>query len=163
MGIDTKITSNAFIADNATILGDVEIGSQASIWFGVVLRADKDRITIGNRSNIQDNTDIHTSAGYPVMVGDDVSVGHGAILHGCKISNEVLVGMGAIIMNGAVIGEGSVIGAGCVITEGKVIPPGSVVLGVPGKVVRKTDETQLAHIRDNAMNYIELSGRYRHG
>jgi carbonic anhydrase/acetyltransferase-like protein (isoleucine patch superfamily) len=119
---------------------------------------------IGDRSNIQDNCVVHTSKGFPVIIGNDVSVGHGAILHGCTIGNRVLVGMGSIILNGAAIGDGSVIGAGAVITEGKLIPPGSVVVGVPGKIVKEADAAQQEQILRNAASYIELAGEYaRHG
>jgi carbonic anhydrase/acetyltransferase-like protein (isoleucine patch superfamily) len=115
---------------------------------------------IGDGSNVQDNAVVHTSAGFPVVLGKEVSVGHGAILHGCTVRDRVLIGMGAIVMNGAIIGEGSLIGAGAVITEGAEIPPDSVVLGVPGKVVKQTTETQRTHIVENARNYIELAKRY---
>jgi carbonic anhydrase/acetyltransferase-like protein (isoleucine patch superfamily) len=151
-----------FAAGNATIIGDVTVGEKVGIWFGAVIRADKDRIMIGDRSNIQDNCVVHTSKGFPVTIGTDVSVGHGAILHGCTIGNQVLIGMGAIIINGAKIGDGSIIGAGAVITEGKVIPPDSVVIGVPGKVVKQTDADQHQHILRNATSYIELATEYSH-
>jgi carbonic anhydrase/acetyltransferase-like protein (isoleucine patch superfamily) len=153
-----------FVAGNATVIGEVTVGKQVGIWFGAVIRADKDRIVIGDRSNIQDNCVVHTSKGFPVMIGNDVSVGHGAILHGCTIGNQVLVGMGAIIINGARVGEGSIIGAGAVITEGKDIPPNSVVIGVPGKIVRQTDNVQQQHILNNAVSYVELAREYsNHG
>ncbi len=120
MHIDVQVSGlPLFVAGNATITGDVTIGKQVGIWFGAVIRADRDRIVIGDRSNIQDNCVVHTSKGFPVTIGNDVSVGHGAILHGCTIGNQVLIGMGAIILNGAKIGDGSIIGAGAVITEGK--------------------------------------------
>lgn len=153
-----------FVAGNATVIGEVTVGKQVGIWFGAVIRADKDRIVIGDRSNIQDNCVVHTSKGFPVVIGNDVSVGHGAILHGCTIGNQVLVGMGAIIINGARVGEGSIIGAGAVITEGKDIPPNSVVIGVPGKIVRQTDNVQQQHILNNAVSYVELAREYsNHG
>jgi carbonic anhydrase/acetyltransferase-like protein (isoleucine patch superfamily) len=153
-----------FVAGNATVIGEVTVGKQVGIWFGAVIRADKDRIVIGDRSNIQDNCVVHTSKGFPVMIGNDVSVGHGAILHGCTIGNQVLIGMGAIIINGARVGEGSIIGAGAVITEGKDIPPNSVVIGVPGKIVRQTDNVQQQHILNNAVSYVELAREYsNHG
>jgi carbonic anhydrase/acetyltransferase-like protein (isoleucine patch superfamily) len=151
-----------FAAGNATIIGNVTVGEKVGIWFGAVIRADKDRIVIGDRSNIQDNCVVHTSKGFPVTIGTDVSVGHGAILHGCTIGNQVLIGMGAIIINGAYIGDGSIIGAGAVITEGKVIPPNSVVIGVPGKVVKQTDPDQHQNILRNAASYIELAMEYSH-
>jgi len=149
-----------FVAGNATIIGDVTIGKQVGIWFGAVIRADRDRIVIGDRSNIQDNCVMHTSKGFPVIIGNDVSVGHGAILHGCTIGNQVLIGMGAIIINGAKVGGGSIIGAGAVITEGKDIPPNSVVIGVPGKVVKQTDQAQQQNILHNAASYVELAREY---
>jgi carbonic anhydrase/acetyltransferase-like protein (isoleucine patch superfamily) len=123
MQIYQNIPNAAFIAPNSTVIGDVVTGQEVNVWYGAVIRADKDRITIGDRSNIQDNCVVHTSKGHPVTIGDDVSIGHGAILHGCTIGSTVLVGMGAIVLNGAVVGDNTIIGAGAVITEGKVIPP----------------------------------------
>ncbi|MDT8357046.1 MAG: gamma carbonic anhydrase family protein [Methanomicrobiaceae archaeon] len=154
--------SALFRAENATLLGDVSVEEDVSIWFGAVIRADKDRISIGRGSNIQDNAVVHTSSGFPVDIGEFVSVGHGAILHGCRIAGRVLVGMGAIIMNGASVGEDSIIGAGAVVPEQAVIPSRSVVLGVPGRVVKETTPEQAAHIVNNAKNYIELARSYRH-
>jgi len=117
---------------------------------------------IGDRSNIQDNCVVHTSKGFPVTIGNDVSVGHGAILHGCTIENKVLIGMGAIILNGAKVGNGSIIGAGSVVTEGKDIPPNSVVIGVPGRIVKQTTPDQQQHILNNAASYVELAREYIH-
>jgi carbonic anhydrase/acetyltransferase-like protein (isoleucine patch superfamily) len=151
-----------FVAGNATVIGDITVGNQVGIWFGAVIRADKDRIVIGDRSNIQDNCVVHTSKGFPVTIGNDVSVGHGAILHGCTIDDKVLVGMGAIILNGAKIGSGSIIGAGTVVTEGKEIPPDSVVIGVPGRIVKQTDPDQQQHILNNAASYVNLAREYAH-
>ncbi len=163
MHMDAKVTGEAlFKANNATVVGDVTIGEQVGIWFGAVVRADKDRIVIGDRSNIQDNCVVHTSRGFPVILGQDVSVGHGAILHGCKIADQVLVGMGAIVLNGARIGRGSVIGAGAVVREGSDIPEGSIVVGVPGKIVKQADASQQQHILTNAASYVELAGEYSH-
>jgi carbonic anhydrase/acetyltransferase-like protein (isoleucine patch superfamily) len=152
----------AFLAENATLLGDVTVGDRVSIWFGAVVRADKDAISIGDDSNVQDNAVLHTSQGYPVRIGREVSVGHGAILHGCTIGNRVLVGMGAIVLNGARVGEGSLLAAGTVITERAEIPDNSVVIGVPGKILRQTDEKQRQYIIDNARNYVRLAERYAH-
>jgi len=149
-----------FVAGNATVIGEIAFGKEVSIWFGAVIRADKDRIVIGDRSNIQDNCVVHTSKGFPVILGNDVSVGHGAILHGCTIQDRVLVGMGSIVLNGAKVGSGSIIGAGAVITEGKEIPPDSVVVGVPGKIVRQTGADQHQHILNNAVSYVELAREY---
>jgi len=163
MRMDEKVSGvPLFAAENATIIGDVTIGKQVGIWFGAVIRADRDRIVIGDRSNIQDNCVVHTSKGHPVILGTEVSVGHGAILHGCTLGNRVLVGMGSIVLNGAVVGDGSVIGAGAVITEGKLIPPGSVVVGVPGKIIKEADSVQQEQILRNAASYIELATEYSH-
>jgi carbonic anhydrase/acetyltransferase-like protein (isoleucine patch superfamily) len=151
-----------FVAGNATVIGDITIGNKVGIWFGAVIRADRDRITIGDRSNIQDNCVVHTSKGFPVTIGNDVSVGHGAILHGCTIQDQVLIGMGAVVLNGAKVGDGSIIGAGAVITEGKEIPPKSVVVGVPGRIVKQTDADQQQHILNNALSYVELAREYSH-
>ena len=164
MGIDGKITGTPlFVAKNATVTGNITLGSGVGIWFGAVIRADKDRIVIGDRSNIQDNCVVHTSRGFPVTLGHEVSVGHGAILHGCTIGDRVLVGMGAIVLNGARVGNGSIIGAGAVVTEGMEVPENSVVIGVPGKVVKQTSDAQRDHIRKNAQAYVDLAGEYAHG
>jgi carbonic anhydrase/acetyltransferase-like protein (isoleucine patch superfamily) len=163
MSMDEGAGNPGFVATNATVTGDVILSGNVSVWFGAVIRADKDRIRIGEGSNIQDNAVVHTSKGFPVIVGKRVSVGHGAVLHGCTIGDDVLVGMGAIVMNGAVIGERSILGAGTVVTEGTLIPSHSVVLGVPGKVIRKTTEEQDRGIIGNAESYIELAKKYRNG
>lgn len=160
MRTGTVTGSEVFVAKNATVIGEVVIGDHAGIWFGAVIRADKDCITIGSLSNIQDNAVVHTSRGHPVRIGDQVSVGHGAILHGCTIEDRVLVGMGAIVLNGAVIGSGSIIGAGAVVTEGKQVPPGSMVLGVPGKVIKETTFEQQEEIVKNAEIYRVLAAEY---
>jgi len=165
MHMDAKVLGKPlFVAGNATVLGDITIGEEVGIWFGAVLRADKDRISIGDRSNIQDNCVVHTSRGFPVTLGKNVSVGHGAILHGCTVADQVLIGMGAIVLNGARIGKGSLIGAGAVIREGMEVPEGSVVVGVPGKIIKQTDAEQQQQILANAASYVELAGEYaRHG
>jgi carbonic anhydrase/acetyltransferase-like protein (isoleucine patch superfamily) len=163
MHMDAKITGEAlFMAGNATVTGNVTIGKQVGIWFGAVIRADKDRIIVGDRSNIQDNCVVHTSRGFPVMLGNDVSIGHGAILHGCTIEDQVLIGMGAIVLNGARIGKGSVIGAGAVVREGAKIPEGSVVVGVPGKIIKQADAAQKQQILTNAASYVQLAEEYAH-
>ena len=160
MAGDSVRKGQVYIAPNATVLGDVTFGQEISIWYGAVIRADKDRIIIGDRSNIQDNAVLHTSSGHPVLIGTEVSVGHGAILHGCRIADRVLVGMGAIVLNGAEIGEGSLLGAGTVVTEGTKIPPGSVVVGVPGKPIKQVSPEQREHIVKNAGNYWDLARSY---
>jgi carbonic anhydrase/acetyltransferase-like protein (isoleucine patch superfamily) len=151
-----------FIADTASVLGDVTLEEGVSVWFGAVIRGDRDSISIGRDSNIQDNAVVHTSRGFPVRLGTLVSVGHGAILHGCQVGDRVLVGMGAILMNGSRVGEGTLIGAGAVVTEGTQIPPHSLVLGVPGKVVRETTPQERENIATNAAEYRKLAGGYAH-
>ncbi|HNS82939.1 MAG TPA: gamma carbonic anhydrase family protein [Methanolinea sp.] len=162
MAVGRTRTAETFVAENATVLGDVKLGLGVSIWFGAVVRGDRDKIVISDRSNVQDNAVVHTSKGFPARIGEDVSIGHGAILHGCTISDRVLVGMGAIVLNGAVVGEDCLIGAGSVVTEGTTIAPGSVVVGVPGKVIKQVTEAQRQHILQNARNYWEMAGSYLH-
>ncbi|MEI7434490.1 MAG: gamma carbonic anhydrase family protein [Methanomicrobiales archaeon] len=159
--MDKRTGPFGFIAPNATVLGSVTIKENVSIWFGAVIRADKDDIYIGESSNVQDNAVIHTSKGFPTYIGNQVSIGHGAILHGCRIHDRVLVGMGTVVLNGAVVGEDTILGAGTVVTEGADIPPGSLVLGVPGKVIRPTTPEQKKSIVHNAESYVELAQRYR--
>ena len=155
MRMDAKVTGVAlFMAGNATVTGDVTIGKQVGIWFGAVVRADKDRIIIGDRSNIQDNCVVHTSKGFPVTLGTDVSVGHGAILHGCTIADQVLVGMGAIVLNGADIGADSIVAAGALVPEGLRIAPRSLVMGTPARVRRPLTNDEVAGIRDYAARYV---------
>jgi carbonic anhydrase/acetyltransferase-like protein (isoleucine patch superfamily) len=152
--------TDTWTAPGAFLIGDVSLGAEASVWYGAVLRGDGDSIRIGARSNIQDNAVVHTDPGFPVTVGTGVSVGHGAVLHGCTVGDDVLVGMNATVLNGARIGAGSLIAAGALITENADIPPGSLVAGVPGKVRRELTDDELAHVRANAQSYVELSRRH---
>jgi carbonic anhydrase/acetyltransferase-like protein (isoleucine patch superfamily) len=149
-----------FIAETARVFGKVHLGDEVSIWYGAVLRGDADHICIGNRSNIQDNATIHVDPGFPVNIGEACIIGHGAVVHGATLQNNVLVGIHATILNGAVIGEFSIIGAGTVVTEGVVIPPYSLVLGIPGKVVKTISEAQKEKIIKNAEAYVSLSKVY---
>ncbi|MEJ7633717.1 gamma carbonic anhydrase family protein [Aeromicrobium sp.] len=158
-----QIDETAWVAPNATLAGAVTIGAGASVWYGAVLRADNEPITIGARSNVQDNCAFHVDKGKPVVLGEDVSVGHGAVIHGATIEDGVLVGMGAIIMNGAVVGAGSLVAAGALISEGVVIPPRSLVAGVPGKVRRDLTDEQVAGLRANAGIYEEHRELHRRG
>jgi carbonic anhydrase/acetyltransferase-like protein (isoleucine patch superfamily) len=155
-----RIHPTAFTAANATILGDVTVGEESSIWFQTVLRADIHRIVIGPRSNIQDGSVIHLSDEYGIEVGELVTVGHKAVLHACKVDNEVLVGMGAIVLDGAEIGARSIIGASALVTGGMVFPPGSLILGAPAKVVRTLTLDEQAGIRVWADRYVQLSREY---
>lgn len=149
-----------WIAPDAQVIGSVTLKTDANIWFGVVARADIDDIVIGARSNIQDGSVLHCDTGFPLVVGDDCTIGHSVILHGCRIGNNVLVGMGSTIMNGAVIGEGSIVGANALVTEGKVFPPHSMIMGAPAKVVRTLEEATVAAIGKGAEHYVENSRRF---
>jgi len=154
------IHETAFIAASADVIGRVTIHEECSIWHHTTLRGDINEIVIGPRSNIQDNTVIHLADNYGCYVGELVTVGHSAILHACTVKDEVLVGMGAIILDGAVIGERSIIGAGALVTGGTVIPPGSLVLGSPGKVVRTLPPDEQAKIKGWAIKYVGGSRKY---
>ncbi|MCU1571233.1 MAG: gamma carbonic anhydrase family protein [Naasia sp.] len=154
------IAPDAFVAASATLIGKVRLGAGSSVFFGAVLRADRAAIELGDRSNIQDNVSVHGDEGIPVLIGSGVSVGHGAVVHGCTVEDDCLIGMGAIVLNGAVIGAGSLVAAGAVVLEGTVIPPGSLVAGVPGKVRRELTGEEQAGIRSNAATYLELSRAY---
>ena len=145
----------AFVAPTAVVVGAVTMGPQSSIWYTAVARADAETIEIGERSNVQDGSTLHSDPGFPLVIGTGVTVGHRVILHGARIDDDVLVGMGAVVMNGARIGSGSIIAAGAVVTQGKQIPPGSVVAGVPATVVRQATDDDLLHIRGNAAAYYE--------
>lgn len=156
-----SIDKTVFIADGARVLGDVEIGKNSSVWFNAVIRADLSDIKIGEGSNIQDNAVIHTSKDFGVCIGDNVTVGHGAIVHGCTVKNNVMIGMGAIVLNGAVIEENCIIGAGALVTQGKVIPAGSLVFGNPAKIVRNLTDQEISSITDNAASYVEEAEQYK--
>jgi carbonic anhydrase/acetyltransferase-like protein (isoleucine patch superfamily) len=150
-----------WIAPNAAVIGRVRLADEASVWFGAVLRGDNEPITIGERSNIQDLAVIHTDPGFPATVGSDCTIGHRAILHGCTIGDNSLVGMGAIVLNGAVVGRNCLIGAGALVTEGKVIPDNSLVLGRPGKVVRELTAEDIARNHANTANYVRRGAAYQ--
>tara|TARA_Y100000590_G_scaffold469644_1_gene658859 strand:+ start:3629 stop:4141 length:513 start_codon:yes stop_codon:yes gene_type:complete len=149
-----------WIAPNATIIGDIVIKNDASIWYNVVLRGDIEKITVGEGSNIQDGSVLHTDPGYPLTIGKGVTVGHIVMLHGCKIGNNTLIGISSTILNNAKIGSNCIIGANTLITENKVIPDNSLVLGSPGKVVRQITEKEKKEIEDNAIEYIENWKKY---
>ena len=163
LGDLTPVTADAWIAPGAFVIGDVALSDETSVWYGAVLRGDGDAIRIGARSNIQDTAVVHTDPGYPVTVGAGVSVGHGAVLHGCIVEDDVLVGMNATVLNGARIGAGSLIAAGALVTENAEVPPGSLVAGVPGKVRRELTPAELDHVRSNAEVYRKLARRHATG
>lgn len=152
-----KVHETAFVAPDADLIDKVEIGKVSSIWYHTVLRGDNDSITIGERSNVQDNAVIHCGVGFPVTIGNDVTIGHSAIVHGCTVGDNTLIGMGSIILNGVKIGSNCIIGAGALITQGKVIPDGSLVLGSPAKVVRDLTPEEIEKNRKSAARYVELA------
>jgi carbonic anhydrase/acetyltransferase-like protein (isoleucine patch superfamily) len=149
------IDDAAFVAPTAVVVGAVTMGPQSSIWYGAVARADHETIEIGERSNVQDGSTLHSDPGSPLVVGRGVTVGHRVVLHGARVDDDVLVGMGSVVMNGAHIGSGSIVAAGAVVTQGKSFPPRSVIAGVPAKVVREATDDDLLHIRGNAAAYYE--------
>lgn len=160
-GITPKINSKAYIAENATIIGNVSILEDSSIWFGAVLRGDVDYISIGKGSNIQENSVLHVDRNSPVNIGNNVTIGHNAIIHGCTIGNNTLIGMGAIILNGVKIGENTLVGAGTLVTQNKVIPSGVLVVGNPGKVIRNLSEDEILSLKESAKNYVIESREYK--
>ena len=152
---------NCWIAPCATLIGRIILKTDANVWFGAVLRGDNEAITIGEGSNVQDLTMMHTDMGFPLSVGRNCTIGHKAIIHGCRIGNNTLVGMGATVMNGAVIGVNCLIGAGALVPEGKHIPDNSLVLGSPGKIVRTLDEEAINGLTGAAQHYVANSRRFR--
>lgn len=156
-----RVADGVFIAPNATLIGDVIIEDGASVWFGVVMRGDVDSISVGRGSNVQDLTVVHCDPGMPVRVGENVTIGHSCIIHGCTIEENCLIGMGSTVLNGARIGANSLVGAGSLVTEGKEFPPGSVIMGRPAKVVRQVSEIELARIRRGSEFYQLNAERFR--
>lgn len=156
-----SIPGSCYVAGNATVIGDVNIGDDSSVWFGAVVRGDSNAIRIGSRSNVQDLCVLHVDSANRLSLGDDVTVGHRVVLHGCSIGDRVLVGMGAVVMNGAVVGDDCIIAAGAVVTERAQIPPRSLVVGVPGKVKRELTDDEASHIVANAKHYVEYAKVYK--
>ncbi|PPB49681.1 gamma carbonic anhydrase family protein [Arthrobacter pityocampae] len=152
---------SAFAAPTASLIGEVTLGAFAGVFYGASIRADTALISIGEETNLQDNVVVHADPGYPAVIGARVSVGHGAVVHGCTIEDDCLIGMSATILNGAVIGTGSLVAAGAVVLEGTVVPPRSLVAGVPAKVRRELDDAEVAAIRSNADRYKSLIQEHR--
>lgn len=161
-GRDPRVDASAWVADTARVVGQVDLGERVSVWYSAVLRGDGDAIRVGARTNLQDGCVLHADPGFPLTVGAGVSVGHAAVLHGCTVEDDVLVGMGAVVMNGARIGTGSMIGAGALVSPGTVVPPGSLVVGTPGKVRRETTEQERELIGLNSAVYLDLMEQHRH-
>ena len=155
------VHEHAFVAAGAVIVGDVRLAAGSSVWYNAVLRAEAEPIVVGEDANLQDTVVCHVDAGFPLTIGRGVSVGHRAVLHGCTVEDDCLIGMGSVVLNGAHIGAGSLVAAGAVVPEGAVIPPRSLVAGVPGKVRRDIDDAGLDRIRANADVYVDLARRHR--
>ena len=161
-GKSPLIPNSCYISESVDIIGDVTLGEDVSLWFGTVVRGDMHFIIIGNQSNIQDNSVIHVTTDiFPTQIGDEVTVGHSAIIHGATIENRCLIGMGAIIMDGVVIGEGSIVGAGAVVPPNMIVPPQSLVMGLPAKIIRQTTDEELEVIIERAQHYIDFSQEYK--
>ena len=162
-GVSPQLGSGAFVAGSAEVIGNVQMGDNASVWFGCVVRGDTEKITIGRNTNIQDLSVLHADFGVPLVIGNDVSVGHQVMLHGCTVGDGSLIGIQAVVLNNAKIGRNCIVGAGAVVTEGKEFPDNSLIIGAPAKVVRTLDDKareMMAHI---AEHYVENAERYRKG
>jgi carbonic anhydrase/acetyltransferase-like protein (isoleucine patch superfamily) len=160
-GICPSIAESAWVADSAQVMGDVVLGEEVSLWFGVVARGDTAPIRIGARSNIQDLSVLHADVGMPLTIGSGVTVGHKAMLHGCTVGDDSLIGIGAVVLNGARIGKGCLVGAGALVTEGKEFPDGSMIIGSPAKVVRQLTPEQLQGLRESAEHYAANARRFK--
>ena len=156
-----QIDASAYIAPGAVVLGDVTVGAEASVWFGAVIRGDTERIVIGRQTNVQDLCVIHADAGLPCIIGQRVTLGHAAIVHGATVDDDVMIGIRATVLNGARIGAGSIIAAGAVVTEGMIVPPNSLVMGVPAKIRGETTAAHRERIRHAAEHYVAAAKEYR--
>ena len=152
--MDKKIDSSAWIAPSADVIGNVEIGADSSVWYHATIRSEDIPVVIGKGTNVQDNCVVHVDPGYPVTIGDYVTIGHGAIIHGCSIGDETLIGMGAIVLNGARIGRHCIVGAGALVTQNMEVPDGMMVLGTPAKIVRQLTEKERSRMKENALEYV---------
>ncbi len=150
-----------WIAPNAFVIGDVHLGKNVGVWFHTVIRGDNERISVGDNTNLQEHAMLHTDMGFPLVVGKDCTIGHRALLHGCTIGDNTLVGMGAMVMNGAKVGKNCLIGANALVTEGKEIPDGSLFVGAPGKVVRELSEDEMKGLTQSAEHYVQAMRRMR--
>jgi len=161
--LQPSIHESAWVAESAQVIGRVTLAENASVWFGVVARGDSDAITVGKGSNVQDGSVLHADEGVPLVIGENVTVGHQAMLHGCTIGDNSLVGIQAVVLNGAKIGRNCLVGAGALVTEGKEFPDGSMILGSPAKVVRQLTEAQIEGLKMSAQHYMDNARRYRAG
>ncbi|RIX98000.1 gamma carbonic anhydrase family protein [Aureimonas flava] len=154
---------SVFIAPGAQVVGDVALGADVGVWFGAVIRGDVAPIRVGARTNVQDGAVLHADPSFPLRIGEDCTIGHRAIVHGCTVGDGTLIGMGATILNGARIGAGCLVGAGALVTEGKVFPDGSLIVGAPAKVVRALDAAAIAELRGSAERYVDNARRFKAG
>jgi carbonic anhydrase/acetyltransferase-like protein (isoleucine patch superfamily) len=155
-----SIEPSAFVAETAVVAGSVRLEEESSVWYGAVLRGDEASITVSKKANVQDNAVVHSDRGEDVVIGEGVTVGHGAIIHGCTIGKYSMIGMGAIILSNAKVGEHCIIGAGAVVKEKDVIPDGSMVVGVPGKIIKQLTPEQMKYLENNCEEYVKLARRY---
>ncbi len=162
-GVAPDVDPSAWIADSAQVMGRVTLAGDVSVWFGTVIRGDTESITIGRGSNIQDGTVMHADVGMPIVLGEDVTVGHKVMLHGCTIGDETLIGIGAVVLNGAKIGRNCLVGAGALVTEGKEFPDGSMIIGSPAKAVRSLTPEQMQGLRQSARHYVQNARRFQAG
>jgi carbonic anhydrase/acetyltransferase-like protein (isoleucine patch superfamily) len=161
-GVAPRVDPSAYVQSTARVIGDVEIGAESSVWFHTVVRGDVHNIRIGARSNVQDNSTVHVTSGrFPTLIGDDVTIGHGVILHGCTIGDRCLIGIGAIVLDRCEIGPEAMVGAGALLAPGTVVPAGMLALGNPAKVVRPLRDAERAHLIASARNYVANAARYR--
>ena len=162
-GVAPRVADSAWVADNAQVIGNVELAADSSVWFGVTIRGDTETIVVGEGSNIQDGSVLHADVGKPLTVGRHVTVGHQVMLHGCTIGDGSLIGIGAVVLNGARLGKHCLVGAGALVTEGKEFPDGSMILGSPARVVRALTPEQIEGLQQSAQHYIDNARRYRQG
>ena len=159
-GVAPQLDPSAWVADSAQVMGAVTLGADSSVWFGTIVRGDTETITIGRGSNIQDGSVMHADVGRPIVVGNDVTVGHKVMLHGCTIGDESLIGIGAVVLNGAKIGRNCLVGAGSLVTEGKEFPDGVLIMGRPAKVVRELTPEQITNLQGSADHYVHQQQRH---
>ena len=162
-GVAPQVAASAWVAGSAEVMGDVRLGEDASVWFATVVRGDCESISIGAGSNVQDASVLHADIGVPLVIGNNVTVGHQVMLHGCTIGDESLIGIGAVVLNGARIGRNCLVGAGSLVTEGKEFPDGSMILGSPARVVRQLSPEQIEGLRTSARHYMENARRFKAG
>lgn len=157
------VHATAWVADNAQVVGNVTLGEASSVWFGVVIRGDTESITVGKGSNIQDNSVLHADVGMPLVIGENVTVGHQVMLHGCSVGDGSLIGIQAVVLNGAKIGKNCLVGAGALVTEGKEFPDGTMIFGSPAKAVRQLSDAQIEALKMSARHYMQNANRYKSG